>query len=75
MREGALTGTRTTWDKTLHPLYWLDGNKVATSGPDWDIGNPDNYDGIEGCLQVKRWKFNDLSCNSTQAFVCEKVLA
>lgn len=76
MREGVLNGTRTTWDKTLHPLYWLNGMKVATSGPDtyWISGNPDNFRGMEGCMEIYYRKWNDQACNYSFPFICEKVL-
>ncbi|XP_025113425.1 uncharacterized protein LOC112575664 [Pomacea canaliculata] len=75
-REGVLDGSRTTWDNILHPLYWLNGVKVATSGPDsnWYGKNPDNGNGVEACLNIYLSKWNDVSCGVYRGFFCEKVL-
>ncbi|XP_025113422.1 perlucin-like [Pomacea canaliculata] len=75
-RDGAINGSRTTWSSALHPLYWVNGMKMAFSGPDtfWSSGNPDNFYGIEGCLELY-WNFwNDGQCDLLKPFICEKVL-
>ena len=41
----------------------------------WSDSNPDDYKGKEDCVETE-WKFgegkwNDVSCNSLRAFVCE----
>lgn len=76
VRDGVINGTRTTWDNDLDPLYWLNGVKVATSGPNglWKTANPDNQLGIEGCMEIFVGLFNDLECRFAIPFICENVL-
>ncbi|XP_025113423.1 uncharacterized protein LOC112575662 [Pomacea canaliculata] len=76
MREGVLTDSRRTWNNALHPLYWLNGVQVALSEPDsdWSTGNPDNELAMEGCLEIRNWKYNDIPCGLSKQFICEKEL-
>ncbi|XP_025113421.1 pulmonary surfactant-associated protein D-like [Pomacea canaliculata] len=76
-RDGAINGTRTTWNTTLHPLYWVNGLRMAFSGPDtfWWYGNPDNKNGTEGCLELYQGQlWNDGLCDTLKPFICEKLL-
>ncbi|XP_025113093.1 uncharacterized protein LOC112575436 [Pomacea canaliculata] len=77
MRDGVVNGTRTNWNNTLDPLYWLNGVKIPTSGPDsyWALPdvNPSNSYGIEGCMEIIDRLWNDISCVNGQPFICEKI--
>lgn len=74
-RDGALNGSR-SWNNSLHPLYWVNGVMVATSGPDalWRPGNPDNVNEEEGCMEIFDGEWNDAPCDYHNSFICEKVL-
>ena len=51
---------------------WVNG-KTANGIP-WDSGEPNNLDGNEHCIVVHKsnGKFNDLPCDSTCYFLCQK---
>ncbi|KAK6175270.1 hypothetical protein SNE40_013767 [Patella caerulea] len=51
---------------------WIDGSDVTTDG--WEDGQPDNYNGLEDCLQFKHLKLNDKNCIGRLKFLCEKPL-
>ena len=55
---------------------WADGSVWANTS--WAPSQPDNYNGVEGCLQLitpeqsasVAWKWNDMPCGATLPFVC-----
>lgn len=74
VRDGVVNGTRTRWDNDRDPLYWLNGVKVPTSGPDnhWHSGLPDNSNQNEGCMELSGG-WNDINCDIDKYFICEKL--
>lgn len=54
-----------------HFVWSRDGNPITFTN--WDSGNPDNYNGNEDCIEMRRdgiW--NDRRCDHRTLFVCEK---
>ncbi|XP_025113158.1 uncharacterized protein LOC112575477 [Pomacea canaliculata] len=74
VRPGVVDGTRSQWSALTDPLTWLTGALVSINGPDtfWASENPSNSMGTEGCMELNSGTWNDLSCNHTRAFICER---
>ena len=54
-------------------FQWLDG--TAFNFKKWNPGMPDNYAGVESCIEIQTNKgWNDISCNSERRYVCKKPL-
>ena len=50
---------------------WNDGS--SWSYPIWLAGEPNNYNGYEGCLESIEKVWNYLSCQNSKAFVCQQI--
>jgi hypothetical protein len=66
------------WWIGLHDLdlegahTWVDGAPLAQSTANWDVGQPDNYNGNEDCVELQvEGEWNDLRCDIKRGFVCE----
>ena len=58
-------------------FQWIDGTPFEFKY--WKTNEPDNYGGDENCIEIisdpgKQWheKWNDVPCESTAKFVCQK---
>eukprot|EP00057_Strongylocentrotus_purpuratus_P008760 XP_011663234.1 PREDICTED: uncharacterized protein LOC100889872 [Strongylocentrotus purpuratus] len=52
---------------------WADGTLLRNTGfIAWTPGGPDNYKGDEQCVENRKRGWNDLLCNNSHRFVCEK---
>jgi len=65
-------------DESSEGKWYNFGSGAEISFPlKFHSGEPNNYEGPENCLEVRKVHgvvaFNDVPCDSTQAFVCEKV--
>ena len=59
-------------DTTEDTFLWVDGSSVDYSN--WASGEPNDYGSGEDCAeQYSGGTWNDRSCTSTQAFVCNDV--
>lgn len=58
--------TKTSWK-------WITGEAVTAAS--WNNGEPNNWDGNEGCGEwlVANGKWNDTRCNLNQHFLCQSV--
>ncbi|KAI5646938.1 lectin c-type domain-containing protein [Phthorimaea operculella] len=53
----------------------VDGQSTLDVYSNWGVGQPDNYEGIEHCVQI-RWDrtLNDAPCNGKYRYICKKAL-
>ncbi|KAF6033443.1 hypothetical protein EB796_008249 [Bugula neritina] len=65
---------------------WLWHGRIADSAitnTDWSPGEPNNQDGLEGCVEVyggdvtlsAQFRWNDLNCNDLLGYICEKEIS
>lgn len=55
-------------------FYWM-GNKKPLTFTDWYVHQPDNWHGIEHCIEIwiaRGSKWNDRACSTLNYFVCEE---
>lgn len=51
---------------------WVDGAPLVQSSAKWDVGQPDNYNGNEDCVELQtEADWNDLRCDIKRGFLCE----
>ena len=61
--------------RDVHNLFRWSESKHIVNYANWSPSSPDNYLGNEGCVEVHQDGFwNDLFCNTTIPYICEKKL-
>ncbi|MBN3313168.1 C209E protein, partial [Atractosteus spatula] len=58
--------------QTEREWRWLDGSPASLSHEYWNPGEPNN-EGEEDCGEIKNGKLNDIPCNLSQQWICQKV--
>ena len=70
---------------TLGGSFWLGGQRVASNSINfgwndrspwsytrWKSGEPNNFRGKEGCIELMDNEWNDSDCQNAKEFVCQQ---
>ncbi|XP_063301832.1 C-type lectin lectoxin-Phi1-like [Pelobates fuscus] len=60
-------------DNGTNVWKWQDGTKLTFTH--WDDNEPNNYNGIEYCGEIRYLGWNDASCDSEKNIICMKTLS
>lgn len=62
-------------------FHWFNGKRVTTTSYTWAVGEPNNYQNPEDCLEFRhypspfplpdQYALNDANCDSKDYYICE----
>ena len=59
-------------DITNEGTFTYESNGQPIGYKNWNYGEPNDWGSGEDCAEINAGKWNDLSCNNKQSFVCDK---